>query len=117
MNRLAALEQELYGPPDPPPDPKALRLAEAELRRVQRDQRIAAALEALRAAGIGYEAKVGQAQVLIRRGRRTFEFWPSTGKWRERDAALCRGQAAWNRPPRQRGEGTDALIAAVRAAR
>lgn len=75
----------------------------------------AVALQKLRAAGISYEATIGRAQVMIRRQARTFEFWPTTGRWRERDMALHKGMIAHHRPSRQAGSGVETLIAAVGA--
>jgi hypothetical protein len=74
-------------------------------------------LRRLREAGIGYEAQFGRPQVIIRRPGRTFEFWPSTGRWRERDMSVCRERLAWNRAARQDGHGVESLLDAIGAGR
>jgi hypothetical protein len=118
---LAQLERELYGPP-PPPSAAEVAQAEAELRKVRAEVADADPktrnLRALREAGIRYEYQVRQSQAIIRLStRRVFDFWPTTGRWRERAMQLCRQSMAWNRPAKQEGHGVESLLAAIGAER
>jgi len=101
---VTALEQELH-----PPQAQAA----AELRAIRTEVKASDRIAVLRAAGLHWDQKTRGALLVIRRHGRTFDFWPSTGKWRERDNAMCRERIAFNRTSRRNGQGTDTLIAAI----
>ncbi len=98
------IERELHAP---------VEKVAAELRAICTEVKASDRLAVLRAAGLYWDTKQRGAQLVIRRHGRTFDFRPSTGKWRERDMAMCRERIAYNRASKRSGQGTDTLIAAI----
>lgn len=99
-----AVEQEIHGTP---------ARAEQELRKIRKEQAIAEALAKLRAAGILWDSKQGGMVLIIRRTGATFEFWPGTGRWRQRDTTIARERIAYYCRSRRGGHGVDELIRAI----
>lgn len=47
--------------------------------------------ELLQEYGVAFESKNGGAHLIVKHGRHTIDFWPGTGKWRERNGISSRG--------------------------
>ena len=101
---LTLLEREMH-----PPQAEA----QAELRAIRTEVKASDRLAVLRAHGLHWDTKQRGSLLVIRRHGRTFDFWPSSGKWRERDNLMCRERIAYNRTSKRNGQGTDTLLAAI----
>lgn len=112
MSDLSTVELELHVP-IPPPSPEEVAKAERELAAIAAERSRRDGLRRLREAGIGYQAQFGRAQVVIRHLGRTFDYWPTTGKWRERDMTMHKSLIARHPGARRDGTGIDSLIEAV----
>lgn len=71
--------------------------------------------EILRQRGIAFESHNSGLHLVIRRGERTWDFWPSSGKYRERDRSAVPGSFAVHRKSVSSGRGVFNLLKAIGA--
>lgn len=64
----------------------------------------------LRARGLTYTKLHNGTQLVIRVNRRVFDFWPKSGKWRERSQNSACGEFALHRISVKTGVGVEGLL-------
>lgn len=69
-----------------------------------------ASIALLRSRGIAFEKRRNGVHLVIRMAGRVFDFWPTTGSWRERDNQLAPGSLAVHRTSVRSGSGIDDLL-------
>lgn len=67
----------------------------------------------LRSRGITFEQRRNGVHLVIRAAGRVFDFWPTTGSWRERNNQLAPGSLAVHRTSLRSGNGIARLLAAM----
>lgn len=90
----------------------------AALRResqAKRHANLTSSTDILRQRGIQFESCNGGVHLVIRRDGRTWDFWPSTGKFRERDRSATPGEFAIKRKSVRDGRGVFNLLKALEA--
>lgn len=76
----------------------------------RRHRNKASSTRLLRERGIPFESKNNGVHLIIRRETRVFDFWPSTGKWVERNNHLAPGTLSTHRPSLKQGRGIFNLL-------
>lgn len=102
--KVRQFEAELYGEPDELSEHEVFA-AQREQSRDKRRQNLRQSTELLRQRGVKFEAKNNGVHLIVRHGARVFDFWPSTGKWIERDRVAAVQRMAWNKPALRSGRG------------
>lgn len=81
-----------------------------ESGREKKRSNLARSTQLLRDRGIKFESSNGGVHLVIRNAGRVFDFWPSTGTWRERDNQLAPGSLAVHRASVRSGRGVFDLL-------
>ena len=84
-----------------------------EHERTERQARKKDNLDRLRAAGFAFTEHNGGSHIVIRDRGRTFDAWPPTGKWRQRDMDTTPGQLAVHKQSLKSGRHFDGLFVAL----
>lgn len=62
-----------------------------EWKKTEKEANLKTGHDALQAAGVAFETKNDGYHYIVKHAGRTFDYWPSTRKWRERAPSKVRG--------------------------
>jgi hypothetical protein len=88
---------------------RVMKEASQEKRRSNLDN----STKLLRERGITFDVYNNGVHLVIRSGERTWDFWPSTGKYRERRNHFAPGSFAMNAQSKTSGRGVFNLLRAI----
>lgn len=90
-------------------DFKALR----EHSRAKKQANQKGSTDALESYGVAFTKHNGGVHLIVRHEGRTIDFWPSTGKWRERMDGTAEGSFLMTNAAKREGRGVFKLLKAL----